>query len=74
MGIATSHVHNHDQDTPAQSWAITHNLNTLAPVVDVWTEIDGTKQKIIPFAVKAVDAMSCTVEFTSSRTGTAAIR
>lgn len=66
--------HNHEQDVAAAEWNITHNLNTLAPVVDVFIDYEGAVQKIIPASVQVIDAATVKVTFTEARSGTAAIR
>jgi hypothetical protein len=72
--IQSASLFNHDQETASASWEIQHNLNTSAPVVDVWIMLDGLKQKMLPLSVIAVDANNCTVNFTVARSGAAAIR
>ena len=72
--IQSATLFNHVQDVAAASWSIQHNLNTSAPVVDVWIELDGAKQKMLPLSVIAVDDNNCTVNFTVARSGAAAIR
>lgn len=72
VNTATSYTH--DQETAASTWNITHNLNTMAPIVDIWVMFEGAKQKMLPLAVKAIDMQNCQVQFTVPRAGTAAVR
>lgn len=64
----------HTQDTPSDSWTINHNLNTLAPIIDTFIEVEGVVTKILSSSVVVVDANNVTVTWTSPRTGIAAIR
>lgn len=63
----------HTQVTPAHTWIINHKLNTESPVVDVYIEVDGTKQKILPLKVEIVNPNTCQVKFSTNRSGTARV-
>ena len=62
----------HTQDTPATVWTITHNLQTY-PIVDVYVDVGGTVEKIIPMSVTYVTANACEVEFSAPVAGFATI-
>jgi len=61
----------HIQSTASTSWVITHNLNTLEPIVDCWINNAGSKTKILPLNVAATDANVCTITFSSAQSGEA---
>lgn len=61
--------HRYEQTTPSTSWAIQHNLGTLAPIVDVWIDISGTIHKVMPADVSVVDENNITIAFSSSQVG-----
>ena len=63
----------HEQTTAAATWTITHNLNTDAPVVDVWIDIGGTYTKILPQQVSVIDKRTVSITFSSAQTGRAFI-
>lgn len=68
--IATTH--NHIQTDPSALWTINHNLIGY-PIVDVFIDVDGVLNKIIPTGVSYVDANTCTVSFSSAQTGYAVV-
>lgn len=72
MGSVTRYTHT--QDTPATEWTINHRLNTLAPVIDVWIDVDGVMTKILPLNITVTDANTTVVSFSSPRTGKAGLR
>lgn len=69
MGVSTAHKHVHSQDVAAKEWTVTHNLNTLAPIVDVFIVTGNGLQKVLPLDITVVNAMSLKVTFSSDRTG-----
>lgn len=69
MGVSTAHKHVHSQDVPAATWNVVHNLNTLAPIVDVFIETGAGLQKVLPMDITVTNAMSLEITFSSDRTG-----
>ncbi len=65
--MPVAHTYTHTQSTPSDAWSITHNLNTMAPVVDCY--IGG--EKILPYNVQAVDANTLLIEWTVPFAGVA---
>ena len=63
----------HIQDSSSTSWVVTHNIGTLAPVVDCFIDVSGTQTKIIPSEVIANDNKTVTINFSSPQVGTAYI-
>ena len=57
---------------PATTWTIQHTAPGV-PVVDVYCEVDGIIQKIIPVSVVAVSPGICEITFSVPRSGTAVI-
>lgn len=72
MGSVTKYTH--VQETPATEWTINHRLNTLAPVIDVWIDVDGVSTKILPRNITVQNANTVIVTFSSPRPGRAGIR
>lgn len=64
---------NHTQTTSSSTWTISHNLNTTAIVIDVFVDDSGDLKKILPNTVVHTDDNTCTVTFTSNRTGRARV-
>jgi GH25 family lysozyme M1 (1,4-beta-N-acetylmuramidase) len=62
------------QDTPATTWNITHNLNTLYPVVDVYVLNDLSEYaKHFPQHVYAPTANTVQLVFTTATAGKATV-
>lgn len=70
QSVAT--VVTHAQTTPSDTWTIVHNIPGL-PVIDVYVDVGGTKQKILADSVAYVDQNTCVVGFTTPISGIAAI-
>lgn len=68
MSLTPSIGHRHEQAVADTTWTITHNLDTLAPVVDCWLT-NGTK--IIPEDVVATSETVVTITFSSVQAGVA---
>ena len=60
------------QTTPSSTWTITH-FGGNVPVIDVYCEIDGVVQKMIPLSISVVDAKTVEIEFSIPRSGIAVI-
>lgn len=73
MSVSTAHKHVHEQTVPATVWVVDHNLNTLAPIVDVFIDIGAGMQKILPLDVRAINAGRVEIEFSSARVGKASL-
>lgn len=65
-------AYRHNQDTPALTWTITHGQKTY-PAVDVYIDVDGTVQKILPNSVTYVDENTVSVSFSQARAGFATV-
>lgn len=63
----------HTQSNESDHWVISHNLNSIAIVCDVFISINGGMEKILPYDVQITDANTLTVIFTSNRTGSVRI-
>jgi hypothetical protein len=59
----------HVQSTASDTWSITHSLNTLYPTTDVMIYVDGDLQKVLPKAVKCIDANHIVIEFSTQHSG-----
>jgi len=65
-------IYTHEQATPATTWTIVHAIGTY-PIVDAYTTEGGQVQKIIPSSVTYVDPNTCTITFTTPRSGFATV-
>ena len=72
--MAGVYSHEHTQSVASDTWVITHNLGTMAPIIDVYVEHNGQQEKILPFAVRAISNTTAHVVFSSARTGKAMVR
>lgn len=61
----------HDQTAASSNWLITHNLNTIAPVVDCFVDVGPNRLKIIPLSVQATSSTVVVVTFSQAFTGQA---
>jgi hypothetical protein len=63
------------QVTASDTWTITHNLNTTAPIVDcyIWNDDLQIYQKILPNAVTVVDVTTVRISFTQAYMGVATV-
>lgn len=59
-GGSTSNIFNHEQLTESESWVITHNLNTLNPIITVY---DDNNKVIIPEDITGTSINIVTVTF-----------
>lgn len=59
----------HIQDTPESVWTVRHNLFTRSPVVEVFVDLGGALQKMLPKAVIVVSNIECRIEWSVPRTG-----
>lgn len=76
MGRVVPAAYRHDQATAAQEWVIVHNLGgggNQIPIVDVFTDVNGLVQKIIPASIEIVDASTVKVTFSVDRAGFAIV-
>jgi hypothetical protein len=60
------------QDTPSATWVLEHHMG-MYPILDVYVDHNGEKQKILPLAVEYTNANVCTVRFSSPITGRVAL-
>ena len=63
--------HTHTQTSSSTTWTITHNLDTLSPVVDCWIDVSGDYTKILPLTVTATSNLVVTITFSSAQSGSA---
>jgi len=68
--VATNFTHH--QTTADTTWTLVHNLGRY-PVVDVFVLNNSEIERILPLAVTYVDANTCTVTFSTARTGYASV-
>ena len=61
--------------TPAPTlvWNVTHDLNTLNPVVDVWVDDNGNTTAVLPKQIRVIDANKLEISFTVATNGVAVI-
>lgn len=67
---STISAYNHSQPTAAQTWTITHNLQTTYPLVSVY---DLNNNQILPNEVTVVDANTVAVSHSVAQAGRAAV-
>lgn len=65
-------TYEHVQTSASTTWVIVHNLN-LYPVVDIFVDHEGEKHKILPLSVEYTNANTCTITFSTPRTGLATV-
>ena len=64
----------HTQSSASLTWTIVHNLGTVSPVIDAWTDDGfGNTVKILPSSVVATDANTVTLTFSTVRSGQAMV-
>lgn len=68
--FAGSVGYNHTQDSPSNTWTITHNLNNQHPLVQTY---DDAHVMLIPQSVSGSNANTVVVTFSSPLTGYARI-
>lgn len=61
---------NYTQNTPSNSWAINHGLNTTLPMVQVY---DNNQNQLLPDNIEVVDNNNVLVTFGSAVAGRAAV-
>jgi hypothetical protein len=66
-------AYTYTKDTPGLVWNVTHNLNTLNPVVDVWVDDNGNTTAVLPKQVRIIDADKLEITFTVTTNGVAVI-
>lgn len=62
----------HTQVLPASTWTITHNMGGLC-AVDVYLNINGIDQKVLPSETNYVDSNTMEIVFSISQAGTAIV-
>jgi hypothetical protein len=72
MATRQATVYKHIQETAALSWVIDHHLQSY-PIVDVYTEVNGSAVKILPKSVVYNTPNQCTVTFSQARSGVATV-
>lgn len=73
MGYKTANDFRFEQAVAATTWVITHNLNTNAPVIDIWVDVAGVITKILPQNVVATSTNVVTLTFTTPFAGKAMV-
>jgi hypothetical protein len=66
-------TYTHIQTTPAIVWEIAHLLGTSYPIVDVWVDDNGTERRILPERVRAINAATVEITFSTATAGRATI-
>jgi hypothetical protein len=59
----------HEQLVASNAWTVTHNLNTLAPVVDVYITNGAVKEELLAQDVAVIDRNTVKITFSSALTG-----
>lgn len=72
MTMRPVHIYTHEQTDPSTTWTIVHGKGGY-PVVDAYTTYNGEMLKIMPVAVTYVDPNTCTLTFSTNRTGFATV-
>lgn len=67
-----SDTYTHFQMIASSEWVITHNLNRL-PLIDVYFNVGGNLEKVIPAAIEHIDDTTVKVIFSQSQSGQAKI-
>lgn len=63
-------MQNHYQSfSNLSTWVVTHNFDTVTPVLDVWVVVSGATEKILAFDYTIVDENTVNVVFTSPKSG-----
>lgn len=70
MGLGQAHGYTHTQDTPSNSWTISHNLG-YKPIVSVTISYNGADTIILPKNIAHTDDFTTVVSFSDIHTGTA---
>lgn len=65
-----NNTHVHDQSTASTSWTVTHNLNSVSPLVQVY---DLDMNMLVPDEVFPIDNDSLTITFGVAQTGRAVV-
>lgn len=73
MTTSTINFHRHVQSVASDTWTITHNIGTDAPIVDVWIDVAGTITKVLPLSVTVTNTKVVTITFSSAQAGEACV-
>lgn len=65
-------TYTHVQTVASKEWTIVHNLLRL-PIVNVYVNVDGVEQIILPKDVTVVDDTTCVVSFSVEFIGSAEV-
>lgn len=68
---ATTYTHN--QTSSATNWVVNHNLEKIAVICDVYIDINGETEKVMPQQVHHTSNNSLTVVFPSAQSGYARV-
>ena len=72
MALLVKQSFQHNQDNPASTWLIVHNLDRDV-ICDCSIYVDGTLQKILPKSIELVDMNTVKVSFSTAFKGKARI-
>jgi hypothetical protein len=64
-----TNTYTHEQTTPATEWTVAHDLDRYV-VCDVFFNVGGTLEKVLPASVRYVDSNTIKIFFTESQIGT----
>lgn len=77
MPMFSPSIFRHEQETPAVTWTITHNLGMNGsqgiPIVDVYLDNGGDLTKIIPSNCEIIDENTVQLTFGIARAGFAVV-
>jgi len=62
---------NYSQAVAASTWTITHNFSVESLVVDVFVDIGGNLEKVLPLNIVHTNNNTLTVTFSLAQTGNA---
>jgi hypothetical protein len=65
-------TYEHTQAVASATWSVNHNL-MMYPIVDVFVDIGGNLNKIIPAGVTYIDNNNCDITFSTPYSGYATV-
>lgn len=74
MSITQPYGYRHIQETASATWVIVHRGNTMTPIVDVWFDNNGSKEKVMPSDVVVDSNIQVTIHFTQPYAGEALVQ
>lgn len=68
-----ANTYTHNQPSGATNWTVTHNLDKTAVICDVYININGDIEKVMPQQVHHTSNNSLTIVFPTAQTGYARV-